>query len=121
MSLDEKVDHISILVDRTPEIVPPTTYVHEELVEVPRIAQTTSSTPQLPSVVRTEFPTPLPNRLVGDNDPALGRKIFDITEAQAEPMIEPDGVADDLRRKSMSMVALPVVAHRRTVPGCRLT
>jgi len=32
---------------------------------------------------------------VGDNDPAFGRKIVDITEAPAEPMIEPDCVADD--------------------------
>ncbi len=120
-TLDQDIDHVTVLVHSAPEIVPSTLDVHEELVEVPGIAQTTASTPKLPSVVRTKFPTPLPNRLVGDDDPALGQKIFDITEAQAEPMIEPDGVADDLRRKAMSVVALPIVAHRRTVPGASLS
>ncbi len=121
MPLNEDVDYISVLVDGTPEIMPSTLDVYEEFVEVPRIAQTTLSTPQLPSIVRTEFPTPLPNRLVGNYDSALCQKIFDVSEAQAEAVIKPDGVADDLRREPVSMVALPSVAHRRTVPGSRLT
>ena len=106
MPLNEDVDYISVLVDGTPEIMPSTLDVYEEFVEVPRIAQTILSTPQLASIVRTEFPTPLPNRLVGDNDPALCQKIFDIAEAQAEPMIEPDGMADDLDRKTVSTCSL---------------
>ena len=71
MSLDEKVDHISILVDRTPEIVPPTPYVHEELVQVPRVSQTTLTMSEPPGVLWSELPTPLPDGLVGDDDPAL--------------------------------------------------
>ena len=42
--------------------------------------------------------------------------IFDISEAQAEAVVEPDGVTDDFRRKSVSAIAGRVAAHRRTLP-----
>jgi len=105
--------------DSAPKVVSLASDAHEEFVEVPRITQTPLSTPQLPSVIRTEFPTPLPNRLVGDNDPALGQKIFDIAEAQAEPVIQPDGVADDFGRKPVSVVAIRIRVHPRTLSGSR--
>ena len=52
---------------------------------------------------------------------SLRQEILDVAQAQAEPVIQPDGVADDLGREPVSTVALPVVAHHRTVPGCRFT
>ena len=55
--------------------------------------------------LRTEGPTPLPNRLVGDGDAPLGEEIFSISEAQTEPVVEPDGVTDDFRRESVAVVA----------------
>jgi hypothetical protein len=39
---------------------------------------------QFPSIVRTELLTPLPYRLIGPDDSALGEKILDIPEADAE-------------------------------------
>ena len=67
-----------------------------------------------PAVARasSEFPTPLPNRLVGDNDPAFGQKIFDITEAQAEPIVVPDGVTDDFGWESVSVIGGSMAFHR---------
>jgi hypothetical protein len=35
---------------------------------------------------------------------AFGQKIFHITEAQTEAMIDPYGVADDFRRETVSVV-----------------
>jgi hypothetical protein len=43
-------------------------------------------------------------RFVGDADSALRQQIFHVPEAQAETVVEPDGVADDLGRISMSLV-----------------
>jgi hypothetical protein len=40
--------------------------------------------------------------LIGHDDSALGEKIFDIPEAQAEAMISPDRIADDLRRETIA-------------------
>jgi hypothetical protein len=117
MSLNEDVDYVSILVDGTPQVASLASDAHEQLVQVPRIAQTTLSTPQFPSVVSTEFPTPLPDRLVGDDDPALRQQILDVAVAQAEAVIKPGGVTDDLGRESVSVVALQSVAHLGSLPG----
>jgi hypothetical protein len=51
---------------------------------------------------RTELDDPSTNRLVADDQPALRQKIFNITEAQSEPEIEPYGVTDNVRRESMA-------------------
>jgi hypothetical protein len=56
---------------------------------------------------------------VGDNDPALGQKIFNVAEAQAEPVIQPDGVADDFGRKPVSVIAVRFGVHPRTLSGGR--
>ena len=55
--------------------------------------------------IGSEFPTPSADGFVGDNNAAFGEEIFDITEAQAETVIESDGVTDNFRRKTVSVVA----------------
>ena len=35
------------------------------------------------------------NRFVGHRDATLGKKVLDIAKAESEPMVQPDGVADD--------------------------
>jgi hypothetical protein len=37
---------------------------------------------------------------VGDHDPALQHHLFDVAEAEREPVVQPDTVTDDLRRKT---------------------
>jgi hypothetical protein len=54
--------------------------------------------------VGSEFPAPLADGFIGNNDSAFGQKIFHITEAQTEAMIDPYGVADDFRRETVSVV-----------------
>jgi hypothetical protein len=61
--LNEDVDHIAILVDSPPEIVPLALGVHEELVQVPDVSPTTLPTPEVPSVVESELLTPPANGL----------------------------------------------------------
>ena len=59
---------------------------------------------------------PQPNRLVGDCHASLREEIFDIAKAHTEAVRQPDGVADDLGGKSISMVAQRVVVHRPSLP-----
>ena len=68
------------------------------------------------SIFGTTLPAPLADSLVGDQDPPLGQEIFDITEAQAKAVVEPDGAADDLRGKSVSMIAGRTALHRASLP-----
>ena len=72
--------------------------------------------PQPPRVDRTEPLAPLPNRLVGDRHASLREEIFGIAEAEAEPMVEPDRVADDVGQESISMIAGRLAPHRPTLP-----
>jgi hypothetical protein len=115
--LNKHVDHVAVLVDSTPEIVLLTLDVHEELIQVSRISQATLSPFEATSILGTELPTPLPDGLVRDHDPSLYQKILDVSEAQAEAVVEPDGVADDLRRESVSSVADRIVLHRASLPA----
>ncbi len=43
--LDENIDHVTILINRTPKILPLTLNGDEHLVQVPRVAQATLSPP----------------------------------------------------------------------------
>jgi hypothetical protein len=62
---------------------------------VPNIAQAALAPLQFSSIVRTELLTPVPNRFIRDDDSPFGEKILDISGAQAETMVTPDGIADD--------------------------
>ena len=87
--LDEDVDHITVLVNRPPEIVTSALNLHKQLVEIPGVAQASSPSPQRARVFWTKGPTPLPNRFVGHRDPSLREEILRIAEAQAEPVSRP--------------------------------
>jgi hypothetical protein len=41
---------------------------------------------------------------VGDEDPPPGQQILDVPVAEVEAVMDPDGVLDDLRRKSMALI-----------------
>ena len=94
--LDENVDHVAVLVNGAPQILPLTLDRHEDFVQVPRVAEATFSPLELPGVLGPEPSAPLTNGLMGHDDPTFCQEIFDISEAQTEAVIEPDRVADDL-------------------------
>ncbi len=98
------------------EIVLLTLDGYEELIQVPRITQATLSPLEPASILGTELLAPLSDGLVGDHDPPLCKEILDIPETQAEAVVEPDSVADDLRRKSVSVVAGCIIIHPPSLP-----
>ena len=117
--LHEDIDHVTVLVHSPPEILPLPLDGHKEFVQVPRVAQAASPAPQPPSVVEPERLTPLPNRFIRHGDTPFGEEIFNISETQAEAMVEPDGVTDDLGRKAVSVVAESRGRHRPTLSAAR--
>jgi hypothetical protein len=98
--LNKNIDYVSVLV----EILSLALDSHEEFVQVPSVTQAALSSLECPGVLGAERLTPLSDGLVGDYDPALRQKVFNISEAQAESVIEPDGMADNIRRKSVSLI-----------------
>jgi hypothetical protein len=62
-----------------------------------------------------------PDRLIGNINSALCEQIFDIAIAQAESVVQPDSVADDVLGKTMAVIAWfpgfhpPSVANREVM------
>ena len=102
---------------RSPEILLPSLDVHEQLVQIPRVANPGASAPERPRIRWIEGLTPLSDRLVGDGDAALGEQILSISKAQAEAMVESDRVADNLGRKPVTAVAWHLAHHPSTLPA----
>ncbi len=71
--LYENVDHIAILINGAPEILPLSVDVHEHFVQEPRISEATLPSSQLPRIVGAEFPAPLPHRFVRHDDSPFGQ------------------------------------------------
>jgi len=102
--------------ESTPEILALTVDPDEYFVKEPDISEATLSSFQLSSVVWIELPAPLPNRFVRHDDASLGKQIVDLSQAQAELIIGPDGMADDFGRKTMPEVARSASSHAVIVP-----
>ena len=116
MRLHEDVQDVTVLVYCAPQILLATLDRDEHLVEMPSVSHPTAPAPQLPGVDRTEPLAPLPNRLVGDRYASLREEIFSIAEAEAESIVEPNRVADDVRWESISVIAGRLAPHRPTLP-----
>ena len=119
--LDEKVNQVTVLVHGAPQILALTVDRDEDFVQEPRISESTLTSLQPPGVIGAELPAPLPNSFVRHDDAAFGQQILDIPEAQAVSVIQPDGVADDFRRKAMPKVAGSSNVHPGIVPRGELT
>ena len=119
--LHEDVDDIALFVHGPPQILLPPVDLHKALVQISGLAHTASAAPQPPSVVEPERPTPLANCLIRDDHTAFGEEILDISEAQAETVVEPDGMTDDIRGISVSAVARRLARHRTTLPPAAST
>jgi hypothetical protein len=109
--LQENINHVSVLVDGAPEILPFTLNCHEEFVQVPDVPQASLSASEYMGVFGTELSAPLSNGLEGDGDPALCQQILNISEAQAETVVKPNSMADDIWRKSVSVIVGSIGAY----------
>jgi CheY-like chemotaxis protein len=113
--LEQDVDDLAILVDSPPEILTLAANRHEEFVQMPRVADGPRPTPEPPRVGRTEDLAPVPDGLVRQRDAALGEEVFDVAEAEGEPVVEPDGVADHRGREPVAWIVRD--RHPATVPA----
>ena len=88
------------MVDRSPQVHAFAGDPDDHFVEVPPAVRGGSAAAQLAGDRRAEFQDPAPHRFVGDIEPPLGQKLFDIAVAEREPQIQPYRVLDYGRRKS---------------------
>ena len=71
---------------------------------MPRATLPPGSGPDPLRVLRTKTQTPLPDRLVGDINAVTHQHPFHNTEAEVEPVIQLDGVADNLARIAVTVI-----------------
>ena len=119
--LHEDVETISILVNGSPQIVLLATNLYKHFVDVPGIAEPTLTSFQGLAIARPELQAPAANALVRDDYPSFGKQILNIAEAHAKAVVNPNGVTDDLRWKSVPMVAWFAFTHIVSVPDNRST
>ena len=111
MGLYEDINHVPVLIHGTPEVLSFTVDGDEYLVQKPCIAESTLSSLQTVCILGTELRALLANCLVRHDDSSLGKKILDIPKAEAEFVVEPYCVTDDLTRISVAVIEGSVGFH----------
>jgi len=106
--LHQNIDHVSVWVNGTPEIVVPAWNGDKNFVDVPRIPQASLSIFELAHIVWPKLLTSLTDRFIGDRDPTFGEKFFHLKKTESESMVQPDGVTDDFRGKTVTLIAEPL-------------
>jgi hypothetical protein len=86
-ALHQDIEDMAVLIDRPPEVVPLTTNREKDLIQMPRTTSLGTPAPQLISIRLPELPVPLPDGFVRHHDPAGEQERFDITVAEAEPVV----------------------------------
>ena len=87
----QNIDHVPVLIDRSPQITTLTSDRQEQFVNIPDVAQSSLLSSQRAGIVGAELVTPSPNRLIGDDDTSLGEQVFDVAKAESEPMVPGKG------------------------------
>jgi hypothetical protein len=105
-SLNQDVEHNAILIDRAPKVVLHALDPDEHLIEVPLVSWPRPAAAQAIGEIRAEFLAPPSHRLVGDDNASFSQDQLHIAQAEAEYVVQPHGMADDLGRKSMTIVGV---------------
>jgi hypothetical protein len=103
--LDDLVEDITVLIDRSPQPIPLAADRDDDLIQVPDVAVAWHFALEATGVIPPEFQGPAPDRLVGDDDAALQQHFFHQTQAQGETKMQPHHMGDDRRWEPMALVA----------------
>src|SRR5262245_5687901 len=89
-ALDENIQDVAILIDRSPQIMPLPLDRQEDLVQMPLVARAGTPATQLIGIGLAELPAPLADGLVGHDHATDEQKFFHIAVAETEAKVEPD-------------------------------
>jgi len=103
-ALDQDVEDISVLIDRAPKVVLLSADADEHLVHVPLVARSWSAPLQHIGEDPAKAQALLADALIADHDPTRRQDQLNISQAQAEAVIEPYGMLDNLARKAEATI-----------------
>jgi len=104
--LNEDVEDDTILINGAPEVVLHALNSDEDFIHMPLVAGLWSAASQAAGETRGEFLAPASHRLVGDDDAPLGKDQLDVPQAEAEHVVQPNSMADDLGREPVAVVGV---------------
>ncbi len=90
--------------------------LHEDFVNVVNIAVASGVTFEPLATFSFKFDASQTDDFVADCDTVLGQRIFDITVAQIEAIVEPDRITDDFGWESVAFVGIhsPILSISRS-------
>ena len=100
-----------MLINGSPEIVQFASDANEHFIQKPFVSGLRPPPLQGLGIGAPEAQAPFTDRLVADHDSSRGQDQFDFPQAQAEAVIQPDGLIDDLGRKAEAAVGIGWRAH----------
>jgi hypothetical protein len=102
--LHQKIEDFALAVHGPPQPLPVAADRDDHLVKKPLAAWPRSPGAQIASELQPELQDPSPDCLVRNIQATFGQQLLDVAVAKREAQIEPDGVADDVRREPVSGV-----------------
>jgi len=115
--LNENVEHNAVLIHGLPKIVLHSLNPDEYLVEVPLVPRSWPAAAQAFGKGLSKLLAPTPNGLIGDNDATIGQQELNISIAEAEHVVQPDRMADDLGGKAVAIVRVGRGLHPISLGG----
>ena len=104
--LNENVEHDAVLIHGTPQIMLHALDPDEHLIHVPLVPWSWSAASQAICEGLAKLLAPPTNGLIRDDNATFSQKQLDIPKADAEHVVQPDSVADDLGGKAVAVVRI---------------
>ena len=117
LRLDKDIEDLAFGVNCAPDIDHPATDFQIDLVQMPSRMRLRATLAQVGCDDGSEMVHPPPDGLVRDHNPAFGEQVFDVTEAEREPQVEPNRLLNDLRREPVARVG--DFRHTQRLPRIR--
>jgi hypothetical protein len=108
-----------VLIHAAPKIVLHALDPDEHLVQVPLVPGPWPSAAQAVGKASAEFLAPAPNSLIGNDSATFSQEQLDIPQAEAEQMVQPDNMTDDLGGKAMAVARVRRWLHTVAVARVR--
>jgi hypothetical protein len=96
--LHDLIEHISILINRSPQPAFLTVDAHHDFIEIPDIVFRRRLLAYAARIIRAVLSAPSANGLVRNDDPAIEQHFLDIAQAQIKAEVEPDSTGYDFDR-----------------------
>ncbi len=103
-ALDQDIEHVSFLIDGSPQIVMFAFNRQYHFIEVPLVTRPWTATTELIRIRLAKLAAPFADRFIRHDDATFQEELFYIPKTQTEAKVQPHSVAHDLDREAVMFV-----------------